>query len=76
MTDRRPLRSKDRLVSYGERMSVRLVAAVLNKLGVPAQHFDAWTLGMRTTGVFGNAEVLPESYTNIQETLSKFDPTM
>jgi aspartate kinase len=38
-------RTKDHLVSFGERMSVRMVAAVLNKVGVPAQHFDAWTLG-------------------------------
>jgi Amino acid kinase family len=40
-------RTKDHLVSFGERMSVRMVAAVLNKVGVPAQHFDAWTLGKR-----------------------------
>ena len=30
-------RTKDALVSYGERMSVRIVAATLNKIGVPAQ---------------------------------------
>ncbi|CBJ32322.1 aspartate kinase [Ectocarpus siliculosus] len=69
-------RSRDRLVSYGERMSVRMMAAVLNKAGVPAQHFDAWTLGMRTTDEFGNADVLDESYPLIKETLSKFDPSM
>lgn len=69
-------RSKDRLVSYGERMSVRLMAATLNKMGIPAQHFDAGTLGMRTTADFGRAEVLPETYPAIRETLSKFDPNM
>lgn len=69
-------RSKDRLVSYGERMSVRLMAATLNKLGIPAQHFDAWSLGMRTTNDFGNAEILEESYPTIRENLSKFDPSM
>lgn len=64
------------MVSYGERMSVRLMAATLNKFGVPAQHFDAWTLGMRTTGEFGNADILDETYPLIRETLSKFDPSM
>lgn len=50
-------RTNDALVSFGERLSVRLVAANLNKLGIPAQFFDAWTLGMTTTSEFGNAEV-------------------
>ena len=50
-------RTKDTLVSYGERLSVRIVAATLNKMGVPAQAFDSWTLGMLTSSEFGNAEV-------------------
>jgi aspartate kinase len=50
-------RTQDALVSFGERMSVRIVAGTLNKLGVPAQAFDAWTVGMRTSSEFGNAEV-------------------
>jgi Amino acid kinase family len=50
-------RTKDALVSFGERMSIRIVAATLNKMGVPAQAFDAWTLGISTTSEFGNAEV-------------------
>jgi len=50
-------RTLDTLVSFGERLSVRIVAATLNKLGVPAQSFDAWTIGMRTSSEFGNAEV-------------------
>ena len=35
-------KSLDQLVSYGERCSVRVMAARLNQLGVPAQAFDAW----------------------------------
>ncbi|CAN0258658.1 unnamed protein product, partial [Discosporangium mesarthrocarpum] len=69
-------RSLDRLVSYGERMSVRIMAAMLNRAGIPAQHFDSWTLGLRTTADFGNAEVLDKSYKAISNTLSKFDPNM
>ncbi|KAJ1430464.1 aspartate kinase [Ochromonadaceae sp. CCMP2298] len=66
-------RTMDALISFGERMSIRIVAGNLNKLGVPAQPFDSWTLGMLTTSDFGNAEVLPESYANIGDNLRKFD---
>ena len=69
-------RTKDFLVSFGERMSVRIVAANLNKLGVPSQGFDSWTIGMQTNSEFGNAEVLPKSYDKIKETLDKFDSMM
>lgn len=66
-------RTVDALVSFGERMAVRIVSANLNKLGVPAQFFDAWNLGMLTTSEFGNAEIKEESYKRIKEKLSKFD---
>ena len=66
-------RTKDALVSYGERMSVRIVAATLNKIGVPAQAFDSWTLGMRTTSEFGNAEVKDETYANVRAMVGKLD---
>ena len=69
-------RTKDFLVSFGERMSVRIVAANLNKLGVPSLEFDAWTIGMQTNSEFGNAEVLPKSYDKIKETLDKVDAMM
>jgi aspartokinase len=38
-------------------MSVRILAGLLNKLGVPAQAFDSWNIGMTTSSEFGNAEV-------------------
>ena len=66
-------RTKDCLVSFGERMAVRIVAGNLNRLGVPAQSFDAWTLGVRTTSEFGNAEVKDETYANVKSILGKFD---
>lgn len=66
-------RTKDSLVSFGERMAVRIVAGTLNKLGVPSQSFDAWTLGMRTTSEFGNAEVRDETYANVKSILGNFD---
>ena len=66
-------RTIDALVSFGERMSVRIVSANLNKLGVPAQSFDSWTLGMTTTSEFGNAEVLDASFGKIKKKISSFD---
>jgi len=69
-------RTKDALVSFGERCSIRIVAATLNKFGVPAQSFDAWVLGMKTSSNFGNAEVLDETYDNIKKTLNRLDSSI
>ena len=66
-------RTKDALVSFGERMAVRIVSATLNKLGVPAQAFDAWTVGVRTSSEFGNAEISDSSYENVGKILGKMD---
>lgn len=66
-------RTRDMLVSFGERMSVRIVSATLNKLGIPAQAFDAWTVGIRTSSEFGNAEICESSYSSIGKVLGKFD---
>jgi len=66
-------RTKDLLVSYGERMSVRLVASCLNSMGVPAQPFDSWTLGLKTNSEFGNAEIDDTSYGTLKQKLSVLD---
>lgn len=66
-------RTKDALVSFGERMSVRIVSALLNHIGVPSLSFDAWKIGLQTSSEFGNAEVDPDSYTRIKDTMGKLD---
>ena len=48
-------------------------SGTLNKMGIPAQAFDSWALGLRTTSDFGNAEIKEESYANIRTSLGKFD---
>lgn len=53
-------RAKDSLVSFGERLSSRIFAGYLSRLGVKASQFDAWNLGMQTTEEFTNAEILYE----------------
>ena len=51
----------DLVASYGERISVRGIAAALTRRGIPASAHDAYDLGMITDEVFGGAEPLNES---------------
>jgi len=68
-------KSLDQLVSYGERCSVRIMAARLNQIGVPAQAFDAWDVGMLTDSNFGDAQLLPEARDAIQNAFkNRIDP--
>ncbi len=57
----------DLVASYGERISVRGVAATLSAKGVPATHHDAFDVGMVTDDNFGGAEPLPESEALLRE---------
>ena len=68
-------KSLDQLVSYGERCSVRIVAARLNQIGVPAQAFDSWDVGILTDSNFGDAKLLPESEDAIRKAFNnRLDP--
>jgi aspartokinase len=70
-------RSLDQLVSYGERCSVRIVAARLNQIGVPAQAFDAWDVGVFTDDTFGDAKLLPTAIDSIRERFERrVDPNV
>jgi aspartate kinase len=61
------LRTRDRVVSYGERCSARMVAAYLEKMGVRASQIEAWDLGVLTDSRFGDAAVVPECWPTIKE---------
>ena len=63
----------DLVQSFGERMSSKLVAAHLNNIGVKAQAFDGWDVGMITNGEFGKAEPLSDSPKKIAEAIKKLD---
>ncbi len=70
-------KSLDQLVSYGERCSVRIVAARLNQIGVPAQAFDAWDVGVFTDDNFGDAKLLPSTIDSIKDRFEKrIDPNV
>lgn len=70
-------KSLDQLVSYGERCSVRIMAARLNQIGVPAQAFDAWEVGIYTDSNFGDASLLDSCSETIANMFSnRIDPSI
>eukprot|EP00386_Alphamonas_edax_P005053 GDKI01015883.1.p1 GENE.GDKI01015883.1~~GDKI01015883.1.p1 ORF type:complete len:509 (+),score=135.47 GDKI01015883.1:160-1686(+) len=70
-------KTQDLLMSFGERMCVRIVGGYLREvLGVKSRAYDAWELGMRTSigsgsqqHDKGSAEVLPEAFDEIARRL-------
>ncbi|MFI5347331.1 MAG: aspartate kinase [Elusimicrobiota bacterium] len=54
-------RTLDRVAAFGERLSVRLVAAAFSKSGIPSRAVDADAAGLITDDRFGSAAPLPEA---------------
>jgi len=59
-------RSLDYVSSFGERMSVRVIADFFTRQGLPSKAFDTWDLGFITDDQFGKARPLPEYKTNMR----------
>ncbi|MDR0494636.1 MAG: aspartate kinase [Treponema sp.] len=55
-------RTRDFLVSFGERLSARIAAAYCNSLGIKAAACDAWDLGFISDSNFTSAELVKESW--------------
>jgi len=66
-------RIQDTLVSVGERISVRLVAAALEASGAPARAHDAWDIGLVTDEQHGKAQPLERSRGAIREALEALE---
>ncbi|KAG8459880.1 hypothetical protein KFE25_010929 [Diacronema lutheri] len=62
-------RTLDKLVSFGERMSGRMVAAQLSRVGLTSRQYESWELGLVTTSDFGDASVLDDAWPTIRERL-------
>ena len=62
-------RTKDYLVSFGERLSVRIAAAYFNSQGIKAAAVDAWDGGFLSDSNFTLAELAPDSWTRIPQKL-------
>lgn len=60
----------DAVISYGERLSARVVAAALTANGIEAVAVDAFAAGMLTDSSFGRARPLPDGG-RLQRYLSK-----
>ena len=60
-------RTRDRIVSYGERCSGRMVAACLEEMGTPAVQIESWDLGLTTSSKFGDASVLDSCWPTLKE---------
>ena len=65
-------RSRDYLVSFGERMSVRMMAAYLSKEDIPAQFYDAWDIGIVSDSNYMSAELLDEVWETIPASLNDY----
>ncbi len=57
----------DQIVSFGERMATKIIAAYLNKNGIKASPYNSYDLGLLTDSNFGNAKPLPDVYKRIKE---------
>ena len=70
---RRRLRAEDRdcLLSYGERMSARLMAAHLRERGTLATPVDAFDLGLASDSNHGSARPLPGYEVELREALDQ-----
>lgn len=65
-------RSRDYLVSFGERMSVRMMAAYLKSQNIDATFYDAWDIGFVSDSNYMSAEVLDETWDNIPKHLTDY----
>lgn len=65
-------RTKDYLVSFGERLSVRIFAAHLRENeDIDAIHLDAFDAGFRTNSSFTCADLQEETYDNVKSYFDK-----
>ncbi len=62
-------RTKDYLVSFGERLAVRVIATSFNQEGLKAKFFDSWEIGIKTNNKFMEASLLPDAYDQINQYL-------
>jgi aspartate kinase len=58
-------RTLDHILSFGERLSTRVVAAAMKRRGIEAAAVNAYDVGMRTDSAHGSAAPLPETYTEL-----------
>lgn len=60
-------RSRDYIISFGEKLSAPIVSAALRQVGISSFQISGCDAGILTDGVHGNATALHESYARISE---------
>jgi aspartate kinase len=65
-------RTRDYLVSFGERLCVRIMSEYLTKTGSPSKFYDAWDIGFISNSNFMNAELLDEVWDTIPVALNDY----
>jgi aspartate kinase len=63
-------RSKDLIVSFGERLSAPLMQITLEKMGIASRDLSGGEAGLITSSVFGGARPLPEAFKRIPDRLN------
>jgi aspartate kinase len=63
-------RTRDYLVSFGERLSARIAAAWFRAAGLQARAYDSWELGFVSDSAFGQAELEKESWDRVKENIA------
>ncbi len=66
-------RTKDLTASFGERISARILAACLCRIGINARAIDSWDCGFITSNEFGAARLLSDSPEKIKKIVSSLD---
>ncbi len=65
----------DKIASFGERMSAKIIAEHGRNEGLRTAAHDAFDLGMLTDDNFGSAEILPETFEIIGKEIASFPET-
>lgn len=63
----------DHFQSFGERMSSKIVAEQLKKIGIKARAFNSWDIGFLTDSEFGKAEPLESTYSSLKANIKKLN---
>ena len=63
------LRSRDLIVSFGERLSAPLMALALSQIGLNSHHLTGGQAGILTDSHFGSAKPLPGTYVRVRDRL-------
>jgi bifunctional aspartokinase / homoserine dehydrogenase 1 len=63
-------KTRDLIISFGERLSVTILEAILNDIGLKSKAFEADKIGIITNGDYGNASaILDKVSTNLKKNI-------